>query len=77
MRMAWYKVYTYIILPLGIMSFIIGLTNLSFSFHSFFIKVNPYPAAIPEFIFTTIAVSTIILNLKVLPSVTALTLGGR
>lgn len=63
MGMAWFKFYTYIILPLGIMSFIIRLLNISFSFRSFFITVTPYSAAIPKFIFTIIAVITIILNI--------------
>ncbi len=60
MGMAWFKFYTYIVLPLGIMSYIARLMNISFSFHSFYFNITPYPDAIPEFVFTMIGVLTII-----------------
>jgi hypothetical protein len=63
MGMAWYKFYIYIYLPLGIIGFILGLKNISFNFYSFYFKAVSYPPAIPGFLFVSVAVITIILNI--------------
>lgn len=63
MGMAWYKFYSYIFLPLGILGYILGLNDVSFHFFYFYLGATPYPSYVPRYIFVIIAAGTIVLNL--------------
>jgi hypothetical protein len=62
MGMAWYKFYVYAYLPLGVIGYVLALTNTSFDFSNFHIRAMSYPPEIPVLIFFVVAVITIALN---------------
>jgi hypothetical protein len=62
MGMVWYKFYTYIFLPLGILGHILRFKNVSFHFYFLQFRSLQYPSGIPRYIFVIIALIIITIN---------------
>lgn len=62
MGMAWYKLYTYIYLPIGIIGYILRLSNISFHLYFFYLIPLSYPSVIPRHLFVLFIVITLILK---------------